>query len=188
MVLSKLPPGKDEFDYSEILEVRYTTLTAGERRVLKAKRNKKIAYITTTYLILLGILVAGVDLAYEDAEGPQKRFDPELLKTVGPMFLIGMWIILTIYFTKWFFQDAHSFTKDLKSNQKKQTYFVGKKYVMPFFNKYYLYLPHHKQPQVQLPAEDFAMIPDQAKFLLETGKYSGHILCLSYNGKQIYIY
>jgi hypothetical protein len=172
-------------------------LSDDDLALLKAKRNKQLLFLLSGYLpfiaFALFILLMGPyslntnrrgimrDVTKLDiGEDQSSRF-----WTVAPYFLGFMFILLTIYFARLYFQSLKPLMKDIKVNNKQLLYFKPVKNPMAFFNKYYLSTPLFQNQQIEVSRDDFESIHDNDELHLEVGPESTFILRLCNGNKEI---
>ena len=173
---------------AHIIKYEFVSFNKEDISILKNRRNAKLRYIISTYIALLSLLGMGLVIGYMNAYAGLAGFDIVLINRVAPVFFSFLTILLTYFFYKFYRQVVHPLNKDLKSGSKQLIWFNTKKYAMPFFNRYYLYIPLTTRPQVEIGKEDFFMLPEDACMTLETGKNSEYILRINFNDTKIDFY
>ena len=165
--------------------------------ILRAKRNKQLIFLLSGYLPFIAfglfILIMG---PYSLKTSPRRimgeftkiNIDDEQKSrfwAVAPWFLGFMFILLTIYFTRLYFQSIKPLSKDIQFNKKQLLFFKPVKNPMAFFNKYYLSTPLYQNQQIEISREDFDSIHDNDELYLEVGPNSTFILRLCNGDKEI---
>lgn len=170
----------------EIISSTELPLSNKEKFSLITRRNKKAFYILSIYLTLALVLV------YVIATGPGivsgKRGVGELTDedrgnfwTVAPVFCAFLFVLLSIFFIRYYLQAVHPLVKDIKKGTKLLLLLRLEKRD-PFFNRFFIYTPIRKTRQIEISGEDYYQLKQGAVTLVIT-PHSHEILQLL-NGEQ----
>jgi ABC-type antimicrobial peptide transport system permease subunit len=168
--------------------------------LLKAKRNKQLTFLLSGYLPFIAFGLFILFMGPYSLNTPRRRIMGEFTKiniddaekirfwTVAPWFLGFMFILLSIYFARLYFQSLKPLSKDIKLNKKQLLFFKPVKNSMAFFNKYYLSTPLYQNQQIEVSREAFESINDNDELHLEVGPDSTFIFRLCNGNKEIKYY
>lgn len=124
-----------------------------EINTLRSIRERKLFYLITSYLALVGLLI----YAYFDArarwyhdydEEEQNRFE-----TVWPYVFGAFFLGLTIFFINYYFRLVRPYVKDIKGGMKEIIYFKPDIYKTPFFSEYFIITPVKKRRRIKINTE-----------------------------------
>jgi hypothetical protein len=175
-------------------------LSGEDLALLKAKKNKQLIFLLSGYLPFIAFGLFILIMGPYSLNTPRRQIMGEFTKlnideeqkgrfwTVAPWFLGFMFILLTIYFGRLYFQSIKPLMKDIKLNKKQLFFFKPVKNPMAFFNKYYLSTPLYQNQQIEVSREDFESIHDNDELHLEVGPDSTFILRLCNGNKEIKYY
>lgn len=164
--------------------IEYIPLTGEEIVVLKAAKNKKLLYILSTYGTLSIVLVFAMmrgwgRAAYYGEDGLAK------VNKIGPYFFLFVFLLLTVYFVRYYFQSVHPYVKDLREKQKKTIFFQPLRYKTPAFEEFFLTTPLEKKTLVRIMRNDYEEFITGDTFCFDTAPHSGYIFRLMKNEKEI---
>jgi len=180
-----------------IIKTEEALLSESDRANLTLKRNKQLTYLLSSYiplaLILVYVFINGLAVIYREKKFPYQQHeidedDITKFALVAPYVCGFFFLMLTLFFIRFFLQTAAPLIKDIKQNKKLLLYIKPEKTEMAFFNKYYITTPVQKKQQVQIDSEDFNNITGQSDLILEIAPHSQIILRLTNNGKEIRFY
>lgn len=148
LVLSELDSAKEEQD-----------LTVEEKSILQRLRIKKLSFLLGAYLPLSYIFIDAWTRVYPGSylEAVKALFQFRLYHT---WYLLLLFIILTIYFTKYFFGSVYPLFKDLKTGKKWIFFFTPGKYQTPFFAEYYVKTILKDRPLIRIDKGLYDAIED----------------------------
>ena len=164
--------------------IEYIPLTGKEISVLKTAKNKKLLYILSTYgsltIVLIFAMIKGWTNAYAYGEGELVR-----VNKIGPYFFLFIFILLTAYFIRYYFQSVHPYVKDLREKQKKTIFFQPLRYKTPAFEDFFLTTPIEKKALVRITRYDYEEFITGDTLCFDTAPHSGYIFRLLKNEKEI---
>jgi hypothetical protein len=176
-----------------ILNIEETLLSEDDRNNLIQKRNKQLRFLLVSYiplaLILAYVFFSGPSVVYHDKfpyaahevdDDDAKNFSIAAPYTCGFLFLL-----LTGFFLRYYLQTAAPLVKDLQKNKKLLLSIKIEKTDMSLFSKYYLTTPIRQKQQIQISGEDFQIILDDSRLVLEITPYSQSVLRLTNNEKPV---
>jgi hypothetical protein len=156
-------------------------LSPEERDILWKLRFRRSLFIVSAWLCLSYVFVEGWCRVYPgnylDAVRELFRF-----RMYPTWYLLGLFILLTIYFTRYFLQSAYPLFKDLKLGKKTIIYFEPGKYQTPFFAEYYMCLPSLKNPLLRIDKAMYDAIQPGCTARLALSVYSNFIFSVEVNG------
>jgi hypothetical protein len=164
--------------------IEYIPLTREEIFTLKVARNKKLLYILSTYGMLSIVLVFAMIRGW----GRAARYGEDELARVnkiGPYFFAFIFLLLTYYFIRYYFQSVHPYVKDLKEKQKKTIFFQPLRYKTPAFEEFFFTTPLEKKQLVRVSRADYEEFIAGDTFCFDTAPYSGYIFRLLKNEQKI---
>jgi hypothetical protein len=164
--------------------IEHIPLTRGEIFTLKAARNKKLLYILSTYGTLAIVLIFAMIRGWERAA---YYSEDELASAnkIGPYFFAFFFLLLTVYFVRYYFQPVHPYVKDLREKQKKTIFFQPLHYKTPAFEEFFLTTPLDKKPLVRIYRADYEEFITGDTLCFDTAPHSGYIFRLLKNEKEI---
>jgi len=166
-------------------------LTAQDLRNLKDKRNRQIILIAPAFIALLLICIylwisgpgAVNNRRYHDLIDDEEKIAQ--YERVLPYVLLFAVLMISIYFTRIFFQAIYPLMKDIRSNTKKLYYYCPAKTCMPYFNKFYISTPIFKKQQVEITRPDFESLEDNQELCVEVAPASCMILRVTHDDRSI---
>jgi hypothetical protein len=168
---------------SYIVQTYHRILSAEDRLQLLNLRNRKRLYLFSTYGVFL--LVFSYAWLY-GFSGGRGHIKPEQFERVAPIFFSFSFILLTVFFVRYWMQTVHQFNKDLRRNEKEVIEFACTKYQMGFFNRYYLKTPLEKKQVVEISKETFEKLFPAQNLVFEVAPYSKTIFNLKAGGENIH--
>ena len=155
--------------------------TSDEQNILWRLRNRKLLFLSGAYLSLSWVLIDVWSRVYA---GNYWEAIKELFRfRIYPIwYLWGLFIILTIYFTRYFLKSVYPLIKDLKAGKKLVIYFVPGRYQTPFFAEYYLQTPSQRTPLVRISKEVYDSIRVDTTASISVSPYSRFVFSIEVNG------
>jgi hypothetical protein len=156
-------------------------LTSEERNILWNLRNKKLFFLLGAYFSLSYVLVDAWTRVYP---GTYIEAVKELFRfRIYPVwFLLFLFILLTILFTRYFLKSVYPLFKDLKAGKKQIIFFVPGKYQTPFFAEYYLKTPSQKTPLIRINKNLYDTIQNDSSAHINVSLYSRFVFSIEVNG------
>ncbi len=169
------------------LQVVPRPLTEEEKRILKKISRKKLSVWATAYFSLLGILL------YAALAGPGKMYryreitdeDLERINIVVPIVIGFFFIVLNIYFIRYFLRSVYPYMKDLKGGAKELIYFPAESYKTPFFDTYYLKTISRKKPMIRITKEVYDEIQPGAEACISISPKARFVFALKVGEKKM---
>jgi len=144
----------NEIVQSQIKQTReQQPFSESEINILRAIREKKLFYLITSYLALVGLLI----YAYFEARARwQNRYDEEeqhRFEIIWPWLFGACFIGLTIFFINYYYRLVRPYVKDIKNGMKEIIYFNPEIYKTPFFSEYFIITPVKKKRRIRINTE-----------------------------------
>jgi len=157
--------------------------TSEEQNILWRLRNKKLFFLVGAYLSLSYVFIDGWTRVFP---GTYWEAVKELFRfRIYPIwYLWCLFIILTIYFSRYFLKSIYPLIKDLKAGRKQVIYFIPGKYQTPFFAEYYLQTPSQKTPLIRISKEMYDSIHVDSTAAISMSLYSKFVFSIEVNGKK----
>jgi len=183
--------------HERIIKTEEQLLSESDQAGLIQKRNKQLIYLFSSYvplaLILVYVFINGLSVVYREKKFPYQKHeidedDISNFALVAPYVCGFFFLMLTLFFIRFYLQTAAPLIKDIKQNKKLLLAIKPEKTEMAFFNKYYITTPVQKKQQVQIDREDFNNITVHSHLILEMAPNSQIILRLTNNEKEIRFY
>jgi hypothetical protein len=179
-----------------IIKTEEQPLSASDKTKLIAKRNRQLKFLSISYiplaLILAYVFVSGPAVVYREKHSYPKHEitedDISNFNKAAPYVCGFLFLLLTIFFIRYYLQTAAPLIKDIKGNKKLLLSVNPEKTDMGFFNKYYITTPIFKKQQLSVSKDDFYMISNNDPLILELTPHSLEILKITSNEKQILFY
>jgi hypothetical protein len=177
----------------KIIKTEEQPLSGTDLSILTAKRNKQLSFLLYSYIplaaILLYVFIDGIAVISREKFPYQKmEFSDEeeaRFHLVAPYVCAFLFLLLTIFFIRFYLQTLAPLIKDVKQKKKLLLHYIPEKTEMAFFNRYYLSSPVVKKQQVEISREDFMSLPQQGNLVIEVLPHSQTILRFTNNGKEI---
>ena len=172
----------------EILSTTELPLSDEEKSSLISKRNRKTFYILSVYLglacVLLYVIATGPGIVSGNRGlGELTDEDRGNFWTVAPAFCGFLFVILTIFFIRYYLQAVHPLVKDIKRGTKLLLLLRLEKRD-PFFNRFFIYTPIRKTRQIEISSENYYQLKQDAVTLVIT-PHSHEILQLLNSGQEV---
>jgi hypothetical protein len=121
-----------------------------ERQTLIRIRNRKLRFVIPTYIGFVVAIILGWWLRSQGwRPGRVNDFDDEeemtRLAIVAPYFIAFLFILVTIYFIRYYVRSALPFIRDIKLGKKNVLVTRAEKYKTPYAQAYYLKIPFGKR-------------------------------------------
>lgn len=174
-----------ELVQERIIKTEEQTLSAADAELLTIKRNRQLRFLVIPYLALALVL------AYVFVSGPEgvthvETDDDETNFNIAAPWVCGsMFLLLTGFFLRYYFETAAPLTKDIKRNKKLLVYVNPEKFDMGVFNQYFITSPVFKKQQISVARDDFYMISDTKPLVLELAPHSLEVLRITSDEKEI---
>jgi hypothetical protein len=166
------------FDPKLITEQQF--LTGDEKRILKWIRNKRVGFILSAYGSLAYVFV--------EMWGPISFKDVILILTRAKFityFFGALFLLLTIFFIKYFLKSAYPYMKDVKEGIKNIISFSPGKYKTPFFEDYYLETPIKKIALIKINKDLYDALEYSQTATIHISPHAKFVFYIEIAGKQI---
>ena len=159
-------------------------LTNEEKNVLRKIRDTRFLYVTGAYLTLSFVLVEGW---VRFVKGNPLDALRELFKFrfFATQYLLLIFIALTYFFLRYYFQVAYPYVKDVKCGMKDVVLFTPEKYKTPFFEDYYLETPLKKRSLIKVSREVYKAIHDGTIACLHLSVHAEYVLLVDIEGRKM---
>ncbi|MDP4261899.1 MAG: hypothetical protein Q8941_05155 [Bacteroidota bacterium] len=156
-------------------------LTGEEKSILWNLRNKKLIFFIPSYLSLSYVFVEGWARVYPGTywEAVKELFRFRIYPT---WYLLFLFLILTIFFARYYLKSIHPLFKDLKAGKKQIIFFVPGKYQTPFFAEYYLKTPSQKTPLLRIDKDLYDTIQSNSAACIKISLYAKFVFSIEVNG------
>ena len=77
---------------------------------------------------------------------------------VAPIVVGFLFLVLTIYFIRYYLQTVHPYRQDLKNGMKELVYFIPEPYKTPFFETFYIRTISEQRPLVRISPELYQQV------------------------------
>ena len=141
-----------------VLMTEKKQLSQRERNILKRIISQRLWFIGTTYAGLIGLLILAWIWAGLKAErrGGEEKLERYLY--VAPIVVGFLFLVLTIYFIRYYLQTVHPYRQDLKNGMKELVYFIPEPYKTPFFETFYIRTISEQRPLVRISPELYQQV------------------------------
>jgi hypothetical protein len=157
-------------------------LSNGEKYILATIRNKKLLFLSGAYITLAGLLVKFVFDLWTESDGWMK---PVLLINSPLMITTFFFIVLTVFFLKYYFNAVHPFTKDISRKKKDIISFSAEKYKTPYFEEFFLKTPLKKRSLIKVNKEFYDAIQDNSVAHMSVAPFSRFVFSIELGNQKI---
>lgn len=182
--MMQIQPGSRQPNLQAILLQEEKTLSVNEEVILQRIWKKKILFIGATYLAFVVVLVVawvyGPEIAARNEYEERLRYEK-----LAPPLIIFFFVLLTVYFIRYYLRSAHPFWKDVKKGVKELIYFEPKPYKTPFFDRYYIQTISKKRAMVQISKEMYDAILPGAKACIALSPYARFVFSIHVDDKTM---
>ena len=175
-----------EIVQSQIKQIREELpFSESEISILRSIREKKLFYLITSYLALVGLLIYG----YFDARARwYSEYDEEeqgRFETLWPYFFGVFFVALTVFFINYYFRLVRPYVKDIKNGMKEIIYFKADIYKTPFFSEYFIITPVKKRRRIRINTEMCKSIQTTGIASLTLAPYSSFVFEIDVGKSEI---
>jgi hypothetical protein len=175
-----------------ILKSEAQPLSQTDRDSLKVIFKKQIRFLIISYIPLAAILgyiyFGGVGTVYHGSHHDIHDDDVSRFDLVAPYVCgIGL-LMLTAFFSVYYYQTAGKIVRDLRKSEKLLLYINAEKTDMGIFNRFYIATPIFKEQQVSVTKEAFDLISTTSPLVFEVAPATLMILRISSDGNTIPFY
>ncbi|HEX7846313.1 MAG TPA: hypothetical protein VF476_10985 [Chitinophagaceae bacterium] len=159
-------------------------LSKEEMIILHRIKRKKLLFIGTTYISLVVLLPLSLIYGW----GKSYRYSEKIQETywsVAPFGGLFFFIVLSVYFLKYYRKSVHPFLKDIKNKKKILLYFTPEVYKTPFFEEYFLQTEIEKRKRIRIGREMYQRINSDSLCCIHMAPQSQFIFQLSLDGETI---
>ena len=162
-----------------VLMTEKKPLNQRERNILKRISNQRLWFIGTTYAGLTGLLILAWIWAGLKAErrGGEEKLERYLY--VAPIVVGILFLILTIYFIRYYLQTVHHYRQDLKNGVKELVYFIPEPYKTPFFETYYIRTISEQRPLIRVSPELYQLVQPGSEAIMGIAPRSHFVFYIS---------
>jgi hypothetical protein len=153
--------------------------------ILKKLRNKKLLFLISAYGALLYVFIDAWTYMWGDY--PYWGLDI-LIRFRVPFlswFMVFLYLMATIFFTRYYFQSVHPLIKDIKLGRKDVILFQPGKYQAPFFAEYYLKTPFQKEPLIRIEKDFYDSIHDNSTGTINVSPFAKFVFSVQVDDKKI---
>ena len=160
-------------------------LSKEEKRVLRIIWQRKLVIIGSTYICFVLLLffawVYSGARSYRFGEDEVARYQYVSLILIGFFF-----IVLTIFFIRYYLKVAHTFRRDLQHGIKELVYFEPVGYKTPFFDTYYIRNIPGRKKNVRVNKQFFESIVPGCQACVGITPHAQFVFSIEVGGQEMY--
>lgn len=166
-------------------------LNSEEKNILRKIRQKKSKFFFSTLagfilLIPIGYLYSittrhvGYRSYWELSENTRL-----MMRRLAPYFYSFLFLLMSGYFTYYYYTLLYPITKDLKQGMKEILYYDPGKYKTPFFEEFYIVTPLLKKTRVKIAREFYNKIEENSLAAISYSVHSHFIFSIELDDQKI---